>query len=206
MITKKDLTTKFKVLPYEIRSRTFLSPTCVNLHFRPYWVAELQDGQKVGEILEDGTERNFKEIDKTKLTKLHVIARGGEPVVTPLYSGIYPGRKYDLWVDLTNGIFYAKKQDGTTARVLECSELPVKYNEGVICFKETSIPIYVNAGSLAAPSTPMIDYIGIGYKIKWGQFKYQALCKIYMDSRTEFEITKTDLLTNKKISLECEPI
>ncbi len=206
ILTKQDLTTKFNVLPYEIRARIFFSPKYVNLWLRPFWKAELVDGTIIDEIEPDGSERRFKDIDKATLSKVHIFARGGQYVSTPLYSGRYPGRKYDLWLDLKNGVFYADMPDGKVARTLECSDLPLKYNEGIILYKETSIPIHFNPGPLAAPSTPMIDHIGLGYKVNWGGFKYQVVCKIFMDTKTEFEATKTNLITGEKIIMECDPI
>ncbi len=195
-VTNKDMRTSLAVYPFEIVARITFNQKFVNKYLRPIWRMEMEDNTFIDEVLEDGSELNWKkDLDINKIKRMHIISKGSVPLSTPSYSVVFSQRKFDFWLDVSTGVFYMDLEGVKDARVLECSNLPVKYD--LICFKEAT-------AALVQGAVPTLQYVAIGYKVNWNGFLYKAIAKVTMDTKVIFEVSKTNIVTGEKIQIPCD--
>jgi hypothetical protein len=186
----KDKRVVVKTLPTgEVRVRIFPTQAFINKHIRPYWRVDYIDGSSLTEILEDGSERDFKEINLAQVKQLHIIGRGNVQFLTPEYNVIIRQKKFDYFLDCRDGVFYF----GDKFKSFLCSDLKLPYNKGLILYKEASVPIPTGSLEGMPPLEPRIEAICFGYKVKFGNKKYQVICKVKMDGSYSFNTQVTDL-------------
>jgi len=193
-MTPADKRVILKVFPNEVRVRIFPSPKFINKYIRPYWRVDYIDGRSILEIKEDGSERDFKEIDLKLVKQVHIIGRGDVQYLTPEYNVFLKQKKFDYFLDCRDGVFYF----GDSFRKFFCSDLHLEYNRGLILYKEASVPIPTSKLEGMPPLQPRLDAICFGYKVKFGDKKYQVICKVKMDGSYSFDTHVTNLRTETK--------
>jgi len=186
-----------KALPNEIRVRIFPTQEFINKYVRPYWRVDYKDGRQVLEILEDGSERDFKEIDLEGIKQLHIIGRGNIHLLTPEYNVILRQKEFDYFLDCRDGRFYF----GDEYKEFPCSGLNLDYSKGLILYKEASVPIPTGNLANMPPLEPRIDSLCFGYKIRFQDKKYQVICKVKLNGEYSFIASCTDLKKEAKTPL-----
>jgi len=183
--------------PNEVRVRIFPTRPFINKHIRPYWRIDYKDGSQISEILEDGSERDFKEIELDGIKQVHIIGRGYVQYLTPEYNVIVRQKKFDYFLDCRDGRFYF----GDEYKEFPCSGLNLNYAEGLILYKEASVPIPTGNLANMPPLEPRIDSLCFGYKIHFQGKKYQVICKVKLNGEYTFSASCTDLKKEAKTPL-----
>jgi hypothetical protein len=140
------------------------------------WVAEYNDGTILREWDDSGKEHLFKEIEKFRLRKFHLVSADS-----------------DLFFDCHTGVFNI---DGLYY-VFPLSGLDLKYGEGLIHYKDAFtefVSAHAKTNDYAGFSIGSYEF---GWKVTQGNFKSQV---IYNTSRRTFYCELTILDLQKTIS------